>query len=168
MKLCLGGTSRKEGWTILNATGGDFVDLVCDVRKMTFPDASIEEIYASHVLEHLSFTEVMELLGGFYRMLIPGGVLYIAVPDMEVLSDMLLSKEANEEVKFHVLKMMYGGQVDEWDFHKSGWTQNILAELLIHKGFRDLHRVRKFNIFEDTSSFEPYGIPISLNIVCLK
>lgn len=168
IRLCLGGDSPKQGWTIVNAQAGPAVDIVADIRDLSFSEASILEIYASHVMEHLSFAEVLSCLEKFYKILKPGGRLYISVPDIEILSEIILSENSNEEIKCHALRMMFGGQVDEWDYHKSGWTQNILLQALISKGFCEIFRVRNFGIFQDTSSYEPYNIPISINIKCRK
>ncbi|MDD3159861.1 MAG: class I SAM-dependent methyltransferase [Candidatus ainarchaeum sp.] len=46
--------------------------------KLPFKDNSIEEIYCSHVLEHLD--NPMETIGEFYRVLLKGGKLKIIVP----------------------------------------------------------------------------------------
>ena len=54
MKLHIGGTEIKEGWKILNKKEGTGVDFVGDISDLSqFKDKSIEEIYASHVFEHV-------------------------------------------------------------------------------------------------------------------
>ena len=54
MKLHIGGKSKKEGWKILNIQNGENIDFVGDIKDLSqFEDESIEEIYASHVLEHV-------------------------------------------------------------------------------------------------------------------
>ena len=53
MKLHIGGKEVKEGWKILNIIKNDGVDFVGSISDLSqFADNSIEEIYASHVLEH--------------------------------------------------------------------------------------------------------------------
>ena len=54
MKLHIGGQTTKEGWKILNIQKKDGVDFVGDLTDLSqFSDNSIEEVYASHVLEHV-------------------------------------------------------------------------------------------------------------------
>ena len=44
----------------------------------------------------------------------------------------------------------------------------FLKSALEKAKFTKIERVINFNIFEDTSSYKPYGFPISLNIVAFK
>ena len=58
MKLHIGGMEKKEGWKILNIQKNDGkekdVDFVGDISDLSqFDDGSIEEVYASHTLEHV-------------------------------------------------------------------------------------------------------------------
>jgi hypothetical protein len=64
--------------------------------------------------------------------------------------------------------MMFGGQVDDNDFHYFGWNQLFLFDFLKQAGFSDATRVESFGLFDDTSNFKPYGFPISLNIIATK
>jgi predicted SAM-dependent methyltransferase len=60
MHLHVGGTERKDGWKIVNVQPGPHVDHVGDLRNLTqFDDASIENVYASHVLQHVGQAEVL-------------------------------------------------------------------------------------------------------------
>ena len=60
--------------------------LVYDVRKkLPFDDNSLDAIYASHFLEHLYLTEAQKLLCDCYRILRPGGVIRMVVPDLRVI-----------------------------------------------------------------------------------
>lgn len=72
------------------------------------------------------------------------------------------------EVKWHALRMMLGGQVDEYDYHYVGFNQQILYDFLKQAGFSDAVRVDSFGIFSDTSDFKPYGFPISLNVIATR
>ena len=80
--LEIGGGDRKGtgGWINLDLT--DNCDLYWDVRKgLPFPDDSIEKIYSSHFLEHLSFREGLKLLKESHRILKKGGKFSICVPN---------------------------------------------------------------------------------------
>ena len=55
-----------------------------DVRKpLPWSDGAFEAVYASHLLEHLYLSEGRALLRECYRVLRPGGVIRIVVPDLE-------------------------------------------------------------------------------------
>jgi hypothetical protein len=57
-----------------------------DLRKpLPFPDASVDGLYASHILEHLDMREGRRVLRECRRVLKPGGILRIVVPDLENL-----------------------------------------------------------------------------------
>jgi predicted SAM-dependent methyltransferase len=60
--------------------------LIHDVRKpLRFQDNSLEAIYASHLLEHLYLEEAKRLLKECFRILKPGGVLRMVVPDLRAI-----------------------------------------------------------------------------------
>ena len=46
-------------------------------------DGTVDEIRASHVLEHLSFRDATAALRDWFRALKPGGRLWVAVPDVD-------------------------------------------------------------------------------------
>ena len=76
--------------------------------------------------------------------------------------------KAPPQVKFHVMKMIFGGQTDQFDFHYFGWNFILLNQFLIKTGFNKIQRVKSFSLFNDTSDYSPYGAPISLNIIAYK
>jgi len=58
-----------------------------DIRR-PFPFAveSYDAVYGSHVLEHIDPELVGSILGECFRILKPGGVLRVAVPDLEIIA----------------------------------------------------------------------------------
>ena len=169
MKLHIGGKQPKEGWTILNIQKLDYVDIVGDITDLSqFQDESMEVIYASHVLEHVSQQKLNDTLRGINRILKQGGVFYCSVPNMEVLAKLFLSEQLNVNQKWHVMRMMFGGQIDENDYHYVGWSLDFAKTFFGSAGFRTLKSVKSFNLFEDTSEYKPYGVQISLNLIAEK
>lgn len=51
-------------------------------NKMPFEDSSIDYVYASHVLEHLTLAHARKLLLDIYRVLRKGGLVRLVVPDL--------------------------------------------------------------------------------------
>ena len=95
MKLHIGGQTTKEGWKILNIQKKDGVDFVGDLTDLSqFSDNSVEEVYASHVLEHVGQKKVLDTLKGVNRILNKDGKFYISVPDMDVLCKIFIDEKA--------------------------------------------------------------------------
>lgn len=62
------------------------VDVCWDIVKKPYPflDNSFKGIYTEHCLEHIGLEHLRNNLMEFYRMLKPGGILRIIVPDGEL------------------------------------------------------------------------------------
>ena len=59
--------------------------LFADAKKyIPLPNDSAECIYTSHMIEHLSKEESVSFLNEAFRVLEPGGILRIAVPDLKL------------------------------------------------------------------------------------
>lgn len=170
LRLHLGGWDPKPGWLIVNVEDRPHVDVRSSCSDLSmFPDGSVAEIYGSHVYEHLGYQqELPTAFNEAWRVLMPGGTLMVAVPDLEVLAGMILETRSDVNAQWHVQRMVMGGQVDAFDFHKVGFTFNILCGMLTHHGFRNFRRMRSFGLFKDTSELVVGGVPISLNVQCTK
>ncbi len=107
MKLNLGcGTQAPPGWTNVDYAPGARLaklpffrrlnrrlgivrsnwnsDIVVHDLRRTFPwaDSSVDAIYSSHTLEHLSRVEGRRFLSECHRVLTPGGIIRVVVPDL--------------------------------------------------------------------------------------
>lgn len=70
------------------------------LRRLPFPDRTFDVVYHSHVLEHLPHAEAPRFLAECLRVLVPGGVLRVVVPDLEgICRAYLKSLEEAEEGK---------------------------------------------------------------------
>jgi len=112
-------------------------DVIDDCSKLeTFEPNSISLIYASHFFEHLDFKQGNEAIKRYYELLIPGGILRLAVPDMEaVFAHYFYWKD---------LKLLYsalwGSQKHDFDKHLSGYDEKTLTELFINTGFQKVEK----------------------------
>jgi len=70
--------------------------------------------------------------------------------------------------RFWVMRMMFGGHIDKYDYHKVGLNREILEHFLSNAGFFNLKIVDDFGVFKDTSTMKCHDIPISINIVAEK
>ena len=169
-RLHIGGREARAGWQIFDIRPGEGIDHVGDIQDLSrFRDACCDEIYASHVLEHVPQARIVPTLQGLNRILKPGGRLCVSVPDLRVLCRLFVDPGLDAKARGHVMRMIYGGQVDQHDFHYVGFSLEILLDCLRAAGFSRAERVSEFRLFEDASSYAPYqGVPISLNVVAFK
>jgi len=170
-KLHIGGREKHPEWEILDAIPSDLTDHIGNANALSmFEDDTFKALYSSHVLEHFSYqNELSQALAEWYRVLEPGGALYVSVPNLDVLCELFLNKkELSPEDRFMVMRMMFGGQIDPYDFHKVGYNPEFLASYLNQAGFRNIRMVPSFGLFNDNSNMEFGGKPISLNLVAEK
>ena len=81
LKLHLGcGPTKLEGWVNIDFDPDLNPDVVADVRNLPYEEDSVEEIYASHLLEHFGYEE--PVLEEWHRVLKPGGNITVIVPDV--------------------------------------------------------------------------------------
>lgn len=170
-RLHIGGTTKSDGWEVLNANAAPYVDHVCNANDLSqFADNTFIEIYASHVVEHLDYIrELEDTLREWNRVLVPGGRIFISVPDLDVLAELILGKNkltVNE--RFFVMRMIFGGHVDKYDYHVVGLNEEFLTGFLNASGYSNIRRVREFGLFNDTSSMSFKGVAISLNMIAEK
>ncbi len=170
-KLHIGGHVRAEGWEVFDANAGPVVDHVGDAGDLSrFATGTFAAVYASHVLEHFDYKDgLLAALREWHRVLAPGGTLYVSVPDLETLATLFLQRDKlSDGERFQVMRMMFGGHVDRYDYHQVGLDVSFLAGFLDEAGFVNLQRSGPFGFFQDTSNMFFAGVPISLNIIAEK
>lgn len=170
LRLHIGGETPKPGWKIFNIQPGAHVDFVGSCTDLSrFGSGTVEAIYASHVLEHLGYVdELLIAIKEFRRVLKAGCRLLVSVPDFEALCWLFVDSRLDAATRFHVMRVIFGGQMDPYDFHKVGLTEEFLTDFLRTAGFRGIERVASFDLFDDTSTLSLGGIPISLNLQAVK
>jgi predicted SAM-dependent methyltransferase len=72
------------------------------------------------------------------------------------------------EERFLVMRMIFGGQADEHDYHLAGLNEEFLTSYLTAAQFTGIRRVDNFGLFDDTSTMELKGTRISLNMIAVK
>lgn len=169
-RVIIGGSSEIPSWITMNAdpsTNPDILSDICELNQIE--ENSISVFYLSHVLEHIPLYKVEKTLNKLFKAMTQHGSLYISVPDLSVLTDHLKDPRLGIQQKIHVLRMIYGGQVSDYDFHYFGYTYELLSYFLSNAGFSKIEKVEQFNLHKDTSEFRPYfDTPISLNVICHK
>ncbi len=160
MKLNLGGGDcwNETGWLNLDIALG--YDLSKELLR-EFGDNTVELVYTSHCLEHLRHPDVTALLHDVYRTLVPGGIIRIVVPDIDILSDVLCRQgyaflERNNPhyystlaaketpIQEHIKELVGWHSFDpssKYGEHKSVWSASILRMVLTLLGFKDIRKL---------------------------
>lgn len=134
------------------------------------PDGAVSAIYGSHILEHASFGDghLERTLREWHRVLRPGGLLMVSVPDLMILFQLYIKESMSKEDRWLLTRVIYGAQSDEFDYHKVGFDFGVLRALLHQNGYCDIERVGSFNLFNDSSEIAMFGRKISLNVAAKK
>jgi predicted SAM-dependent methyltransferase len=148
------------------------VDFIGDAGTLSqFADNSIEVIYASHILEHFHHSlndELIKTLTEWHRVLKPGGKLMVSVPNLQTLCWLYLNPNMTIYDRHHLMKIMFGGQINQYDVHRVGFDPETLAAFLQEVGFVDCASVGEFGLFNDCSTIRLLGHLISVNMVATK
>jgi SAM-dependent methyltransferase len=118
---------------------------------LALSDGVADEIRASHLLEHFSHRGAAKVVSEWVRVLKPGGLLRLAVPDLEVIARKYL---AGEEGQYQ--GWLSGGQVEPYDSHLAQYDWDSLAALMRKCGLVGIH---KWDGHDDCSQLE-----VSLNM----
>lgn len=146
------GESNLPGFIPIDAKFGH------DATKLDYPDNSVDEVYASHVLEHIHHKFTLAAISEWVRVLKPGGRLRIAVPNF----DRILEDYRSGKLSWDFLQCwMHGTHPVETDRHQAVITEEGLLTQLRRCGFDD---IRPFTPeYQDCSQ-----VPYSMNIEGFK
>ena len=146
MKLNLGsGECPLEGYENLDIKNGQ------SIYPLDYLE--VDEIRASHVLEHFSHAEISSILAEWVEALKPDGLLKIAVPDFEWIAQNYLSGNPINTQGYTM-----GGQTDENDYHKAIFDKEELTEALKTAGLRN---IRSWT----SETNDCAALPVSLNLM---
>jgi predicted SAM-dependent methyltransferase len=150
-------------------------DVVDDIFTLdTFEYNSVDLIYACHCLEHLDHKNSLLALKRWYDVLKSGGIVRIAVPDMErIFAHYIYYRDLK-----YAYSALWGSQRHEYDYHKHGWDFSTLQEDLDKTGFKNICRYnwreKEHSYVDDYSqAYVPHmdkenGMLMSLNVEATK
>lgn len=116
-------------------------------------DQSVDGIYSSHALEHMYLADARELLRECARVLVPNGVLRLALPDADKLvrqraAGEVTGLELNRRLGAHPesapkgirkIRALAGGSLHKWQP-----TRDLVEDLLADAGFTAISERRMF------------------------
>jgi hypothetical protein len=166
LRLNLGGrTTNIPGFKTVDLYGGSNVDIATDVSDLSMiGDRTVKTIYASHILEHFPHVKTQDVLKEWYRVMEPGGKVYIAVPDFEAVVKIYVQDGLTEWMR----NFLYGDQEYDKAFHYTSFDFSSLSLSLVKAGFYDVKRIPQMPYgLADCSKlrYSRGSIPVSLNVV---
>jgi SAM-dependent methyltransferase len=134
-------------------------DILCSITDMSpVASASADAVWSSHNLEHVHRHEVPLALQEFIRVLKPGGLLLLTLPDLQQVAELVVADHLEDDAYLSPsgpvtpLDMIFGhtpslAQGYPFMAHKTGFTRRSLQELLAETGFVEV-RVRRGGSFD--------------------
>jgi len=114
-------------------------DLVADVRNLPYEAETVDEIYAGHLLEHLTWDEGQSALKHWWTILKKGGIIRITVPDFDVLAKRYLENPTAKNMRF--MNDWYIYSYVQESHHHYTYGPALLKEAMTLAGFGELEKV---------------------------
>ncbi len=112
------------------------VNIIADACRLPFRAESFDSVCSSEVIEHFSHKEVTNVVTEWVRVLKKGGILDIACPDLRARAFLFFLNPGWKNIE-----NIYGGQDYEGNYHKCGFSYELLKGLLTSCGIKKIHRV---------------------------
>lgn len=155
------GQVRLPGFETLNVKETEITDHVGRAERPPFPDATFDEVYSSHCIEHVEWHQVEATIRQWVRILKPGGLLEVhtvnAVPLLEAMLEWertgtTARKPGTWKQNLHrdhpllaaagrILNYAKKGDAGTAWMHRAIITPRYLAELFTGAGLVDLEPV---------------------------
>jgi SAM-dependent methyltransferase len=148
---------------VLKLLGNDFkwpkhVGYLNITERLPYAEGSVDAVYASHVWEHLYFEEALAATKEVFRVLKPGGVLRLVVPNLEYFieryqqakGDAAATRELNRALHFrqtsrsHRLAARLYSALADFHSHKYMYDPPALVQVLEDAGFEYATQMEPF------------------------
>jgi len=154
MKLNIGaGHRRIPGYTGIDAVERPGADIIATADKIPLGDGCCDEILAVHLLEHMFPWEAPRALAEWHRLLQPGGLLVLELPNLLKCCENVLANRVDFGKHPDQLGMwgLFGDNRTEDPFmmHRWAYSPATLTALLQACGF--------VKVREEVTHFHPAG-----------
>lgn len=139
-------------------------DKISLVYPIDYDNSMFDMVYASHILEHFPKKQVSNVLQEWVRILKPGGLLRLSVPNFEALLE--IYRQTNDLDQ--IIGPLYGKQDYRHNYHKTVFDYKTLKRLMENAGLTAVHwwdyKRTEHGDHWDFSQAETKGTLISLNL----
>jgi predicted SAM-dependent methyltransferase len=136
-------------WVNVDGFPDKNVHFLMDIsRALPFPDSSFDGVFCEHVLEHFSLEEGLKISREIKRILRPGGVFRVIVPDAEYVVRMYLEKPRDlvayrgsgdaGETAMETVNSFFRQRYD----HQFLYDWATIEKMLLNAGFDKVSRAR--------------------------
>ncbi len=136
--LDIGCGENKKGEIRLDLRRTKSVTIIADARMLPFKAESFDHVYSSAVIEHFSHRKVVSVLVEWTRVLKLHGTVEIECPDLRARAFLFFLLPSWKNVK-----NIYGEQDYEGNYHKCGFSYELLKSLLESCGIKKVKRIIK-------------------------
>ena len=148
IKLHLGcGDQYLQGWTNCDLYS-DKADLKIDSKILPYVNNTVDEIYASHLIEHFHFRDSIFTLKEWYRALKPGGKLTLETPDFVELCKEIVNRDHENRIELYI--HFFGSPDIPGQAHHFLFTEQQLILCLSSCGFKNINRLKADSIYATT------------------
>jgi SAM-dependent methyltransferase len=114
-----------------------------DVRKgLRFANHTVRYIYSSHTFEHFTYAESLAIAKDCRRVLMPGGILRIVVPDLELIAREYLADASPLAAQTFIARLSLNHSLQDvihpGSNHSQMFDRRILPHMLREAGFDDV------------------------------
>jgi len=145
MKLNLGcGKLHREGYVGIDFNKENGAEVIHDLKdKLPYEDNTIDEIYASHIIEHFWWETIPTVLKDWYRVLKKGGVVDIWTVDFDKLIYHFMNHQPQhfKKTMVGINWRLFATNRFEGDAHHSMFNARYLGLLLSEAGFTKISRI---------------------------
>jgi predicted SAM-dependent methyltransferase len=147
------GNWTPEGWINSDIAAGPGIDIACDILEgLPLEDESMDYVVSVHALPEIAYGDLLPTLHELLRVLRPGGVLRLSLPDLDKAIDAYRAGNhgyfAIGDVEWKDIGAKMITQMVWYGRSRTLFTYGFTEELLLKAGFTSVSRVA----FEQTSS----------------
>jgi SAM-dependent methyltransferase len=133
------------GWINIDQRPVEGLDVCCDIRKgLAVEPEQVDDVVAIHMLQDLSYPDLLPVLSELRRVLKPNGILRLGLPDLDKSIE---AYRRRDPAYFHVpdrdAESLGGKLITQLVWYgsvRTPFTYDFIDEWLRRAGFRDVTR----------------------------